>query len=533
KPISTKTGGYAVVGGMPFSIVTEDWTARAASLLKVYDEIVVKHPLSNRLKRKGSQFSMLTSILKQSALNVQEIENKDKNYVRLALARYILKHGAPGTERAKEYSIKQNQQCVGPRHYDIAKIMLSRVSPLLKDHGLPDVAMASLHVTEEESSDFDVPKGTKIPDYLIRKVSRAQVATPEELVQLGIIKSADMLAIILPQVTAGVRASGISDFKLRRLYNQIYRAFRRRRSLLLLNLESQVKLEELPWVSSIGSYRKTTIKNKELAKTVLTDIAILAISKFPYAILPNKLLQELRSLIEQAELKIPIVDEIAADIFMGKFSEKFALAAHLAGEELAGSIYEKYYGIKYDLLVQNPLLGKPQIGAKQAKTLTSYCYSMAVSGSRQSWSVAENGVVIEQQQIATTQNLAILFGALALKDRLKPELIDMAKWCFKWISQYQQVHIENYHARLIMMKNTAYAWRQMLFFLSYITHDELLEFTKWLNSHFYQQESEFVERFKPAVIGLNNVIHGADITKLGGLRFLAWSVGRHPLFGVS
>ncbi|MBK7842034.1 MAG: hypothetical protein IPJ49_31050 [Candidatus Obscuribacter sp.] len=46
----------------------------------------------------------------------------------------------------------------------------------------------------------------------------------------------------------------IDDPALARLFLQLYIAFRKRRSLLLLNLESQVKLEELPWLSVIAPW---------------------------------------------------------------------------------------------------------------------------------------------------------------------------------------------------------------------------------------------------------------------------------------
>jgi len=59
-----------------------------------------------------------------------------------------------------------------------------------------------------------------------------------------LITSGETLARILPQMTSGLRAAGISDRHYGSLCG-IYRAFRRRRSLLLLNLEKQIQIEEL------------------------------------------------------------------------------------------------------------------------------------------------------------------------------------------------------------------------------------------------------------------------------------------------
>jgi hypothetical protein len=105
---------------------------------------------------------------------------------------------------------------------------------------------------QNEESVADEPA----PGRLTAKLRRALAAPVPTLVEEGIIPSAEVLARVIPQITAQVRAAGISDPALRRLYGAVYTAFRRRRSLLLLNLESQVKLGELPWVRAIDPYRQ-------------------------------------------------------------------------------------------------------------------------------------------------------------------------------------------------------------------------------------------------------------------------------------
>ena len=122
---------------------------------------------------------------------------------------------------------------------------------------------------------------------------------------------------MLPQVTSGIRAAGFTDSRLRQLYSSIYRAFRRRRSLLLLDLEKQVQIEELPWIRAIDRFRAEDLSSAELAKQTLEEVVILALSSFPQAIIPNKLLQELNALSKGAGLDLSLVDELAADIFMG------------------------------------------------------------------------------------------------------------------------------------------------------------------------------------------------------------------------
>ena len=88
------------------------------------------------------------------------------------------------------------------------------------------------------------------------------------------------------------------------------------------------------------------------------------------------------------------------------------------------------------------------------------------------WDPATNGMIIEQQQILTTQNLAALLAGLGLTDAIRFRLGEMARYCFHWICERQQMKIDRWHARLIMVKNTAYAWRQMIFFLSLLPKEE-------------------------------------------------------------
>ena len=163
----------------------------------------------------------------------------------------------------------------------------------------------------------------------------------------GIITSGDTLAQVLPRISAGLGGADIEDAALRRLYAAIYRAFRRRRSLLLLNLESQVRLDELPWIAAMRPFRNSKPETRDAARRALEEAATLALTAFPHAIVPDKLLRELQSLAGAAKLELPLVEEVAADIFMGRFSEKFVKAALLAADLLAGSIYERYYGINF------------------------------------------------------------------------------------------------------------------------------------------------------------------------------------------
>ena len=69
---------------------------------------------------------------------------------------------------------------------------------------------------------------------------RMREAFLEVLVERGVVTSGETLARVLPRMTSEVRAAGLADPALRRLFGEVYAAFRRRRSLLLLDLGKQV-----------------------------------------------------------------------------------------------------------------------------------------------------------------------------------------------------------------------------------------------------------------------------------------------------
>ncbi|MCP4404225.1 MAG: hypothetical protein GY801_43830, partial [bacterium] len=242
---------------------------------------------------------------------------------------------------------KQAEQTRAPAFSEIAKILVHRLDSYPHDRGVDDLEPLMHAVTEQEAVQGNVEEGTGIPASLQRKLARCLYDTIDVLVERRVITSGETLARVIPQITSEIRAAGISDPALSHLYAAIYRAFRRRRSLLLLNLESQVRLEELPWVAAIERFRQKSLSTGELTRQTLEEVVTLTITSFPYTIIPNKLLQELRALSKGAELSLPLVDELAADIFMGEFSPKFLVAAKEAAELLEGTIYATYFGIDY------------------------------------------------------------------------------------------------------------------------------------------------------------------------------------------
>jgi hypothetical protein len=205
---------------------------------------------------------------------------------------------------------------------------------------------------------------------------------------------------------------------------------------------------------------------------------------------------------------------------------------------LVSSLYSTYYDIDYDLIQRLPEVQPPQEtswfrwrSGETADPFAALCRSRAGATSDR-WDVAVNGMIIEQQQILTTQNLAVLVSGLDLVQELRGHFTELARRCFDWICKRQQKNAPTWHALLIMLKNTAYAWRQMVFFLSLLPTSEVNQFLAWADQHLSQQRAEFQVKFRPAVEGLNRAAAGRSPEK-GNLarRFLGWTKDRHWLLG--
>jgi hypothetical protein len=538
--------------GWPCRHYPEGWAARALALSNEYIQLKRVHRLGGKHDHPQGHQAVLRSFLVRCATDPGSLSGRDVGRIRSILDKYVAKRGAPNTAEHARARRRQVADVDVPLFDAIAMVMTQRLeqaAPRDKgiDEGVDDLASIERAIGEPEAAAFAIAPGTPIPRLFRRKIARTLRATIDVLVERGVITSGETLARVLPQATAALAAGSLGDPALRQLYASIYRAFRRRRSLLLLNLEKQVTIDELPWVAAIDRFRSDNVSARASSRDTLADLTCLTLTAFPDAILPNKLLQELGMLADDAGLDIPLVEEIAVDIFMGRFTSKFVEAAHRAADLLDGSLYARYYGIDYDAIRALPVEKPAKQPAKQAAQqpvgkpappkpdpFADLCAARAgvkPGGRRRT---VTNGMIIEQEQILTTHNLAVLFAALDLKDRLRDRLMDMARHCFTFICKRQQMKIDVHHARLIVVKNTAYAWRQMIFYLSLLSAAEIDEFQVWAEAHLGEASASFRHRFRPAMLGLAHAAAGRSLdtesaASAGVRRFLGWTDTPHWL----
>jgi hypothetical protein len=522
----SEAGRFTVTGGWPCATYPQGWRARASALLDRCQQMRAEHRLCARPEREGDSFATLREGLQRCVDAPESLTGKQVGRIRLVLARYIATHGLPESAGRAAWRQRQLAQTAGATFEQIARQVAMRLEAFRSDEGLDDIAPVVAPIDADEAATSGMRAGTAVPPSLRRKVGRAQKGTAAELVERGTIPSSEVLAKVLPQWTAGLRAADVADPALRALHAALYRAFRRRRSLLLVDLQRQVQFDELPWVSVIGRFRSQDDQAaRRVAMQALADASQLALVAFPQTLLPNRLLQELATLGDAAGLKLPLVDEVAADIFMGRFSPRFVVAAKVAAGMLQGSLYARYYGIDCAALAALPVPAEKAAGDGQHDALSRLCASRA--GVRlAAWSVARNGMVIEQAQILTTHNLAVLFAELGLGERLAAQLPGMARRCFEWICVQLQVVVDHRHARLIQIKNSACAWRQMVFFLSLCEAQDIGAFMAWSKAHLEAQGDEFRRLFLPALSGLASAAGGQE-SKIEP--FVGWRQERHWL----
>ncbi|MGN7440939.1 hypothetical protein [Pseudomonas lactis] len=483
-------------------------------------------------RRSSDRVAELFSLLGQCARDAESLTGRQVGRIRRIVDDFVLAHGAPDSTSHLAFRANQLLQATGPEHHLIARVVAKRLSKYPAQSGICDFDSLAAPITAEEASEWGLLEKLAIPPAIQRRFQRCRSGTINELIEHGLITSGDTVARVLPAMTAQLNSSGLRDEVLRRVYASTYSAFRRRRSLLLLNLQRQVGLSELPWVAVIEDDRQSSTAVAEAAKQSLVESSALTLCAFPYAIVPNKLLQEFRALAETAQLDLPFVEEVAADIFMGQFSSKFTDAARLTGRVIAGSLYARYYAI--DTVELASLVTRRRRRAQvKGDAFATLCAKRAGAELR-TWHPATNGTIIEQQQILTTQNLALLFEVPGIKALLQPRLEDMIQACFEWICKRHQMQTKFYQARLIMLKNTAYAWRQMVFYLAMLDDHACKNAVNSLEAHFATQPMTFRERFLPLMNGLRKAVAGEVLPQQGptvdGARvFLGWTVTRHWL----
>jgi hypothetical protein len=521
-----------VVGGWPCRVWPADWAQRRRALLADVKTARIdghtpgkRHPKSN--------FARLLRALEACPNDSRSLSAREVGWIRRALANTITKHGAPGSEARTALRSAQAANAARPTHAALAQVVAGRLDRYPQEGGLPSIDPIIEDIADGEAP--GVPAGSPIPPHLTAKVTRALEAPISELVTRRVITSGEVLARVLPQITSQLLAANIADAGLATAYAHTYAAFRRRRSLLLLNLEHQVQFEELPWTAVLAPFRYGRDEVARASRHALRQTILVTLTGFPQTILPNPLVREIGALAVEAGLRIPLVEEVAADIFMGTFTAKWRDAAEIASRALAGTLYARYYDLPDPTFWTRtrPRALIRRWGKQTAQDFTDLCVERAKEAQTDGTSnwVAGNGTVLEQSQILTTHNLVTLIDALRLGEEIQQLAPDLANRILDWVIRRHTQPIPHHQAALQMIKNTAYAWRQAVFFLSMC--DEQTQHASVARLRRQVSDTGILDRLGPAIDGLAHVTTGGQFTRTGTVdasnarRFLGWTVGHH------
>lgn len=519
------------------------WKQAAAGLASEFVSLKKKYPNSHKVVRKGSNIQWLVSAA-AAASSAQSLTPVLAGRVRMAVAGMVKKRGAPGSDELKGVRARQVTIAGKQSSTQLAAIAAERLTEPRQRMGLTNPTEYSGPVTAAESMAHDVPSNTTMPEFVERILKRTRVAPVDDLE----VPSAESYATLVPVYVSGLVAEQYPE-SLGHVMALNYEAFSTRRSLLLLNLEHQVRLDELPWVLA-GEPHASHTGGHATTRTALRHIGEVALQRWPSTILPNKLVSQMNNLVRLRHLdsrSVPLVEELAADIFMGTFSNKFTLAAKIAAK-VAGPVYISYYAIDiehvlrlYDSGAEQDLDEDGTSGAIQEETaqqvkdaekdtgvteqpiedrdFAHLCFKRA--GEAPGWGrTAQHGKVIEQSQILTTHNLAVLVS-------LGASLPWATLATRAWRDCVNLLRLACREPRpLGTVKNAAYAWRQAVFFTSLAAADEVQGILAEMD-----KDRSALPALGEVVDGLKDIVSGVSFDAEGksqhGRRLLGWTLGPH------
>ncbi|MGW8431342.1 hypothetical protein ACWGJ9_09465 [Curtobacterium citreum] len=410
------------------------WGNQAQDLLDVYAALSDEHDLPSRHRKPGSTVQILLTATRATLAG----DRTQIHRARTVVGDVVAKRGAPGSETLQTLRRAQQEDAAKPSHAAVAKATADALRP---------------HADVLTNTPLDLIAGTPgehLP-FVRRTVDRARHAPIGQLIHVGIITSAEGLAEVAPQLAGSAIAARYTAPIAGPLAAATFSAFQNRRTVLLLNYQTQVQVTALPWYQALTDTTETTGSARNSLVRQANTLAKYAIESFPGTVLPNAFLRVIAELYRQADLALPVTYELAADIFMGGFSKNFVDAARIAHDYVAGgryTLYARYYGLSAH-------------APADTHTFAEEAYRRAGITSYSRWgSNAVAGSIIEQAQILTTHNLALVVHTGTTIDWETAANAAFIRTVQPELYAAQQKH------GLRQRKNAAYAWRQVVFYLT-------------------------------------------------------------------
>ncbi|MGH3368662.1 MAG: hypothetical protein ACRDPR_01550, partial [Nocardioidaceae bacterium] len=201
-----------VKDGRVAATIPPGWSSRAQTLLERYEELAATYRLCGKHRRPKENLAILRTTLEKQISG--RLEPRRRGLLQSAVDAMVRRRGVPGSDRHSALRERQRVEATGPTHQDLARLVAARLEPLQGSAGWNVREAVDRPVEEHEAT--GVPAGTMLPPSVRRTLLSARVGTLAELIELGVVPSAEVLAELVPQISAATTALGYRDESLRR-----------------------------------------------------------------------------------------------------------------------------------------------------------------------------------------------------------------------------------------------------------------------------------------------------------------------------
>ncbi|MEV2275450.1 hypothetical protein AB0I72_07670 [Nocardiopsis sp. NPDC049922] len=189
-----------------------DWTARGRALLEEYRRLAAEHTLCAKHRKPKEYLAVLLTALREAVEGTGPSPRR-RGLLQHAVDSMVRKRGVPGSARHTAVRREQAEHAARPTHDVLSRMLLDRLAPLTGGSGIADTDAILRPTTGAEG----VPGTWPVPAPLRAIVVRASASTPDELVEWGVIPSAEVLASVIPDLTAEAETAAVANPALSRL----------------------------------------------------------------------------------------------------------------------------------------------------------------------------------------------------------------------------------------------------------------------------------------------------------------------------
>ena len=319
------------------------------------------------------------------------VDAKQAEFVHTTVVNAVKKYGSmPGTPQYKtrfgpiDEAMKRITERIAYISDLIDRLQDSGPSPV----GVSSEVMATI-VGDLQTSSFHRGKVKMILDRAILKSLGESASSPAIL--------AELCTPMMTTVALGVPQDGEPDF-LRVILVRTMQAFMTRRSIMLLDVDGQVRASEVPWIGVLQRVLKIDEHSHASREKGLAWLLGMSINTFPHCMVPNETLR----LIRECKPEIPVLEELAVDIFTGRLVPKFGRTCELAAKQLGtDSAYCRYYGGYLSQLWGRKSISSADLVEWAGRGLDAGMYTV------------RNGMLLERVRVATCFNMLLPLSVLS------------------------------------------------------------------------------------------------------------------------